>query len=292
MYPSQPQANVTYHVCLHSLIIVESSSLVSRRTCCCWAGEPGTKQVALPGALPTASCFHVAKGIILPFCRPASPPHRCLFSSRLLSKAAPRRRLQPAADYEKSSQRRDITLSLLHSIPELCRYVDAGLQKEQQVASVSRDSGSRVLTLMHEEMRPVQEPQCVDLNGTDSSRGSAKAASLLASLHTSIYEQERKQFSPELTKAVYVGTSKPRESVVQRPTDLRGMTGSKSSLRREQSASPCGGEQQQKGKEGYGGSRGGRLGVCFCGPTAVCLIASPHKRAFKAFPSPPPSLTR
>ncbi|CAB1444888.1 unnamed protein product [Pleuronectes platessa] len=45
--PSQPQANVTYHVCLHSLIIVESSSLVSRRTCCCWAGEPGTKQMGL-----------------------------------------------------------------------------------------------------------------------------------------------------------------------------------------------------------------------------------------------------
>lgn len=28
------------------------------------------------------------------------------------------------------------------------------------------------------------------------------------------------------------------------------------------------------------------------GPRAVCLIASPHKRAFKAFPTPPPSLTR
>ncbi|CAB1417246.1 unnamed protein product [Pleuronectes platessa] len=41
--PSQPLVNVTYHVCLHSLIMVKSSSLVSRRTCCCWAGEPGTK---------------------------------------------------------------------------------------------------------------------------------------------------------------------------------------------------------------------------------------------------------
>ena len=58
-----------------------------------------------------------------------------------------------------------------------------------------------------------------DLNGTDSSHGSAKAASLLASLHTSIYEQERKQFSSELTKAVYVGRSKPGESVVQRPVN-------------------------------------------------------------------------
>ncbi|KAK5926158.1 hypothetical protein CgunFtcFv8_021752 [Champsocephalus gunnari] len=39
-----------------------------------------------------------------------------------------------------------------------------------------------------------------------------------------------------------------------------------------------------KGKEGYWtGGVGER-----CGPTAVCLIASPHKRAFKAFPSPPP----
>ena len=64
-----------------------------------------------------------------------------------------------------------------------------------------------------------QPPHLSDLNGTDSSRGSAKAASLLASLHTSIYEQERKQFSSELTKAVYVGTSKPRESVVQRPVN-------------------------------------------------------------------------
>ncbi|KAK1886909.1 Transcription-associated protein 1 [Dissostichus eleginoides] len=104
-----------------------------------------TSQVALPGALPTASRFHVAEGIILPFvCVPecrcvwfalecdafsgtsfhicflfwhrASRPSSqvALFSLRLLSKAA--LRLQPADDYEKSSQRRDITLRLLHSI--------------------------------------------------------------------------------------------------------------------------------------------------------------------------------
>lgn len=42
-----------------------------------------------------------------------------------------------------------------------------------------------------------QPPHLSNLNGTDSSDSSAKAGSLLGSLHTSIYEQERKQFSSE-----------------------------------------------------------------------------------------------
>ncbi|CAB1444845.1 unnamed protein product [Pleuronectes platessa] len=69
MYPIQPQANVTYHVCLHSLIIVESSSLVSRRTCCCWAGEPGTKQV--------------------PAARPATPPANAMRSRPIADQTGP-----------------------------------------------------------------------------------------------------------------------------------------------------------------------------------------------------------
>lgn len=51
--------------------------------------------------------------------------------------------------------------------------------------------------------------------------------------------------------------------------------------------------ERRKGNEEYwtGGWERGE-GERYRGPTAVCLIASPHKRAFKAFPFPPPTMTR
>lgn len=53
----------------------------------------------------------------------------------------------------------------------------------------------------------------------------------------------------------------------------------------------------QEGIRWGDGGGGGGLGLGVgdgggYGPTAVCLIASPHKRAFKAFPFPPPTMTR
>lgn len=47
-----------------------------------------------------------------------------------------------------------------------------------------------------------------------------------------------------------------------------------------------------RAKDGWRGVLVGESGWSFRGPTAHCLIASPRKRAFKAFPSPQPSLTR
>ncbi|TNN89412.1 hypothetical protein EYF80_000015 [Liparis tanakae] len=109
--------------------------------------------VALPGALPTASRFHVAEGIIPSFgvcvrkCRPGQPTSQvaglAASSRRLLSKAAPRLRLRPADDYEKSSQRRDITLRLLHS-KRVCGISSrwTRLYNDYSCASILSDSKS------------------------------------------------------------------------------------------------------------------------------------------------------
>lgn len=77
-----------------------------------------------------------------------------------------------------------------------------------------------------------QPPHLSYLNGTDSSDSSAKAASLLRSLHTLIFTSKRVNssawgpdawvdygVSTSSHKGLYVCTSKPQESMLQQPVN-------------------------------------------------------------------------